>query len=140
MTTRIRLARGGKKKVPYYKVIVADSRSPRDGAFIELVGTYNPLLAKDDPKRFAVKTDRVEYWLDKGAVPSEVVAKFLCKLQIKGAERYKPVFIAKPKKVAEAPKEEVSKEETAVAETSVEEMSPVASGEESQADATKTDN
>ena len=77
MAVKIRLARGGAKKVPYYRVVVADARAPRDGDFIEKVGTYNPLLKKEDEGRVTFKKDRVEYWLGQGAQPTERVAKFI---------------------------------------------------------------
>ena len=74
---RIRLARGGAKKRPYYSLVVADSHSPRDGRFIEKVGAYNPLLKKDDPTRVTLKVERIRDWLTKGAQPSDRVARFL---------------------------------------------------------------
>jgi small subunit ribosomal protein S16 len=74
---KIRLARGGAKKRPYYSIVVADSHSPRDGRFIEKVGAYNPLLKKDDPQRLVVKAERVTEWLGKGAQPTDRVARFL---------------------------------------------------------------
>ena len=74
---RIRLARGGAKKRPYYQIVVADSRSPRDGRFIERVGSFNPLLRKDDPNRITLKSERIQEWLAKGAQPSDRVARFL---------------------------------------------------------------
>ena len=74
---RIRLARGGAKKRPYYSIVVADSHSPRDGRFIEKVGTYNPLLKKDDPTRVTLKVERIREWITKGAQPSDRVARFL---------------------------------------------------------------
>jgi small subunit ribosomal protein S16 len=74
---KIRLARGGAKKRPYYSIVVADSRSPRDGRFIEKVGTYNPLLAKDREDRITLKVERIQDWLAKGAQPSDRVARFL---------------------------------------------------------------
>ncbi len=77
MALRIRMARGGAKKRPYYRIVVADSRSPRDGRFIEKIGTYNPLLASDDPNRIKLDTERARHWLDHGATPSERVGKFL---------------------------------------------------------------
>ena len=77
MATSIRLARGGSKKRPYYKIVVADSRSPRDGRFIERIGSYNPLLAKDSPERVKLDTDRAKHWLSVGAQPSDRVARFL---------------------------------------------------------------
>jgi small subunit ribosomal protein S16 len=74
---RIRLARGGAKKRPYYSIVVADSHSPRDGRFIEKVGAYNPLLKKDDPTRVTLKVERIRDWLTKGAQPSDRIARFL---------------------------------------------------------------
>src|SRR5215210_6406535 len=74
---KIRLARGGAKKRPYYSIVVADSHSPRDGRFIEKVGTYNPLLAKDHADRLRVKSERVQEWIGKGAQPTDRVARLL---------------------------------------------------------------
>ncbi len=74
---RIRLTRGGTKKRPYYSIVIADSHSPRDGRFIEKVGTYNPLLKKDDPMRVTLKVESIKAWLAKGAQPSDRVARFL---------------------------------------------------------------
>jgi small subunit ribosomal protein S16 len=74
---KIRLARGGAKKRPYYSIVVADSHSARDGRFIEKVGAYNPLLKKDDPKRVVLKLESIEAWLKKGAQPTDRVARFL---------------------------------------------------------------
>ena len=74
---KIRLARGGAKKRPYYSIVVADSHSPRDGRFIEKVGAYNPLLKKDDPQRVVLKTERIQEWIGKGAQPTDRVARFL---------------------------------------------------------------
>ena len=77
MATSIRLSRGGSKKRPYYRIVVADSRAPRDGKFIERIGSYNPLLAKDDEKRVQLNEDRARHWLSVGAQPSDRVARFL---------------------------------------------------------------
>lgn len=74
---KIRLARGGAKKRPYYSIVVADSHSPRDGRFIEKVGAYNPLLKKDDPNRVTLKVERIQEWIGKGAQPTDRVARFL---------------------------------------------------------------
>ncbi|HLY79747.1 MAG TPA: 30S ribosomal protein S16 [Caulobacteraceae bacterium] len=74
---KIRLARGGAKKRPYYSIVVADSHSPRDGRFIEKVGAYNPLLKRDDPKRITLQSERIAEWLAKGAQPTDRVARFL---------------------------------------------------------------
>ncbi len=77
MALTIRLSRGGAKKRPYYRIVVADSRRARDGRFIERVGSYNPMLAKDSPERVKFDADRIKYWLGVGAKPSDRVAKFL---------------------------------------------------------------
>lgn len=77
MAISLRLSRGGSKKRPYYRIVVADARSPRDGKFIEKVGTYNPLLAKDDAKRIVLDGERITYWLGVGAQPTDRVARFL---------------------------------------------------------------
>ncbi|PPR60385.1 MAG: 30S ribosomal protein S16 [Alphaproteobacteria bacterium MarineAlpha4_Bin2] len=77
MSLKIRLARGGAKKRPFYRIVVADSRMPRDGRFIERVGTYNPMLPKEHPNRVELKTERIEHWLSVGARPSDRVARFL---------------------------------------------------------------
>ena len=74
---KIRLARGGAKKRPYYQIVVADSHSPRDGRFIEKVGSYNPQLKKDDPARVTLKVESIEAWIKKGAQPTDRVARFL---------------------------------------------------------------
>lgn len=75
--TKIRLARGGSKKRPYYYIVVAPATSPRDGRYIEQVGTYNPMLPKDDPERVRLKEDRCQHWLGVGAQPTDRVARFL---------------------------------------------------------------
>ncbi|MDR2857367.1 MAG: 30S ribosomal protein S16 [Novosphingobium sp.] len=83
MSVSLRLARGGSKKRPYYKVVVANSRSPRDGKYLEQVGTYNPLLAKGDENRVRLTENRVRYWLGVGAQPTDRVARMLDKAGIK---------------------------------------------------------
>jgi small subunit ribosomal protein S16 len=82
MAVALRLSRGGAKKRPYYRVVVSDSRSPRDGKYLEQVGTYNPLLAKDDENRVRLIEDRVRYWLSVGAQPTDRVARMLDKAGI----------------------------------------------------------
>ena len=77
MSLSMRLSRGGSKKRPYYKIVVADARAPRDGKFIERIGSYNPLLAKDDALRVTIDGERAKHWLDAGAQPSDRVARFL---------------------------------------------------------------
>jgi small subunit ribosomal protein S16 len=83
MSVSLRLSRGGSKKRPYYKVVVSNSRAPRDGKYLEQVGTYNPLLAKDDENRVRLVEDRVRYWLGVGAQPTDRVARMLDKAGIK---------------------------------------------------------
>ena len=77
MSLKIRLTRGGAKKRPYYRIVVADARAPRDGRFIEKVGAFNPLLKKDDPQRVTLKVERLQDWISKGAQPTDRVARFL---------------------------------------------------------------
>jgi small subunit ribosomal protein S16 len=79
MAVKIRLARGGRTHAPYYYIVVADSRCPRDGRFIEEVGTYNPLLNPDHPERVRLKLERISYWLSVGAQATDRVARFLDK-------------------------------------------------------------
>jgi small subunit ribosomal protein S16 len=76
MAVRIRLARHGAKKKPFYRIVVADSESPRDGRYLETVGTYNPLL---DPAEISVQQERVQYWLEQGAIPTDTVRSLLKK-------------------------------------------------------------
>lgn len=77
MALKLRLARGGAKKRPFYRIVVADSRSPRDGRFIEKLGYYDPLKPKDSEERLKFDTERVQYWLGQGARPTDRVARFL---------------------------------------------------------------
>jgi small subunit ribosomal protein S16 len=96
MALRIRLARGGVKKRPFYRVVVAENTAPRDGRFVERVGSYNPLLERSDPARLVVEVDRVKYWLSVGANASDRVSKLLAELKIIDA----PVIADTPKKSA----------------------------------------
>ncbi|QKX01538.1 30S ribosomal protein S16 [Wolbachia endosymbiont of Cruorifilaria tuberocauda] len=99
MAVKIRLARIGKKKRPFYRIIVADSRAPRNGRFIERIGQYDPMLAKDDRNRVMIKADRLEYWLDVGAQATERVLWLIKngfldleakkKVELKGTEKNK---------------------------------------------------
>ena len=77
MAVALRLSRGGAKKRPYYRIVVSDTRSPRDGKYLEQIGTYNPVLAKDDPARVKLDEDRARYWLGVGAQATDRVARFL---------------------------------------------------------------
>lgn len=77
MSVKLRLARGGAKKRPFYSIVAADPRSPRDGRFIERVGTYNPMVERDHPERLVLKEERVRHWLNQGALPTERVERLL---------------------------------------------------------------
>jgi small subunit ribosomal protein S16 len=76
MSVKIRLARHGAKKKPFYRIVIADSESPRDGRFLENVGTYNPLV---DPAKVSLKQERIKYWIDQGAIPTDTVKSLLKK-------------------------------------------------------------
>jgi len=102
---KIRLSRAGRKKEPFYHITIAQHTSPRDGKFIEKVGTYNPLL--EGEKRVNIKKDRVEHWLSVGAVPTDRVSVFLNDAGIKGAQKYKIKFT--PKKKGEGSKKKEDK-------------------------------
>ena len=137
MALKIRLSRGGAKKRPFYKIVVAEALSPRDGKFIERLGSYNPMVAKDHAERLVLDVERAKYWLSKGAQPTLRVAKMLSSDGIVKAPviRDQPIKSAPGKKrqereaeaaeklavPAEAPAEEVAKEEAPAAEASVEE-------------------
>lgn len=117
MAITIRLSRQGRKKLPYYAIVVADSRSARDGRFIEKVGSYNPLLNKDDAKRVVLNSDRIKHWLGQGAQTSERVGSFLGKagLIAMPAQRVS-IEKAKPKaKAVERAREKAEKAEARAA-------------------------
>lgn len=82
MALKIRLARGGSKKRPFYRVVVADAASPRDGRFVEKIGTYNPLLEQDNAERLVIDKARAEYWLSVGAQPTDRVTSFFVKIGV----------------------------------------------------------
>ena len=96
MSVRIRLSRGGSKKRPFYMVVAADQRAPRDGRFIERLGSYNPMLPREHADRFTVDVERVKYWLSKGAQPTERLEKLLSGLGLVEA----PALREQPKKSA----------------------------------------
>jgi small subunit ribosomal protein S16 len=154
MALSMRLSRGGSKKRPYYKIIVADARAPRDGKFIERIGSYNPQLPKDSPERMILDTERAKHWLAAGAQPSDRVARFLDIAGVKErkvksnltkgepGQKAKDRAEDKATKLAEAEEaaaaaaaapapepepevvEEVAAEETAPAEAAAEEVAP----------------
>ena len=122
MAMKIRLARGGSKKRPFYRIVAADSRMPRDGRFIEKLGTYNPLLPKDSEERVKMDAERVQYWLAQGAQPTDRVARMLEAAGMKEkAERNNPKKGTPGKKAQERAEEKAAKaaapaEEEAAAE------------------------
>ena len=138
MATTIRLARGGTKKRPFYRIVVTDSRSPRDGNFIEKLGTYNPLLAKDNQARIQYNAERIKHWIGTGAQVSETVARFL---RADGVITAKPTYVSKEKTAKLPPRAQARKdaEEKAAADAAAaaeaaatppaEEAAPAAEGE-----------
>ena len=117
MAVRIRLSRGGSKKRPFYRVVAADQRAPRDGRFIEKLGTYNPLLPQDHEQRLVINEERVKYWLSVGAQPTERLAKLFSNLGLVKA----PALREQPKKSApKAKAQERMKEKEAAAQAAAE--------------------
>ena len=98
MALKIRLARGGSKKRPFYRVVVADSRSPRDGRFIEKIGNYDPRLPKDSESRVNIDAEKAAAWIAKGAQPTDRVARFLSQIEVDGTPVYKWEASSNPKK------------------------------------------
>jgi small subunit ribosomal protein S16 len=96
MALKIRLARGGSKKRPFYRIVVAENTSPRDGKFVERIGSYNPFLEKTHPERVVLNAERIQHWLSVGAEPTERVALFLSNAGLTG----KVALAARPKKSA----------------------------------------
>jgi small subunit ribosomal protein S16 len=135
MSLKIRLARGGAKKRPFYRIVVADSRSPRDGRFIEIVGTYNPMLPKGDENRVALKTERIQHWQSVGAQPTDRVLRFLDAAGLaKRPARNNPQK-ALPGKKAQERLEAAKAAEEAAAAAAAEEASAEAPAEETAAEA-----
>ncbi len=118
MAMKIRLARGGSKKRPFYRIVATDSRMPRDGRFIEKLGTYNPLLAKDSEERVKMNVERIQYWLGEGAQPTDRVSRFLeAAGVIEKKERNNPKKAQPGKKAVERAEEKASKAADAAAES-----------------------
>lgn len=114
MAVRIRLSRGGSKKRPFYRIVAADQRAPRDGRFIEKLGTFNPLLPKDHAERLVVDAEKVKAWISKGAQPTERLQKLFATLGLCAA----PVIREQPKKSApKAKAQERMKEKAEIAAT-----------------------
>ncbi len=110
MSVAIRMSRQGAKKTPFYHIVVADSRSPRDGRFIEKVGTYNPMLEKGNEQRVRLNAERITHWLSVGAIPSDRVARFLGEAKLAPM----PKWNDSPKK--SAPKKKAQERAAAAAE------------------------
>ena len=127
---KLRLSRGGTKKRPVYKVVVADSRFARDGRFIEKVGFFNPLLPKDKKERVGLEAERIKYWLGQGAQPTTRVARILGENELMempaNGNNPKKAIPKKERKKEEAPKEEAPKAEAAPAAEAPKEEAPKA--------------
>ncbi|MGF9565792.1 30S ribosomal protein S16 [Neorhizobium sp. JUb45] len=116
MSLKIRLARGGSKKRPYYTIVLADARSPRDGRFLEKLGSWNPMLAKDNAARIELNAERIQHWIENGAQPTDRVLRFLADANIATREAKSNPVKAKPgKKAIERAAEKAQKIEDAKA-------------------------
>jgi len=130
MALRIRLSRGGAKKRPYYSIVVADSRSPRDGRFIERVGTYNPMLPREHAERLVIKDERVKHWLSQGAVPSDRVARFFSDAELMPPrERREQTKKSQPKAKAQERLREAEERRREAEEAAAAESAEAAGGE-----------
>jgi len=114
MALKIRLARGGAKKRPFYRIVVAEAAAPRDGRYVERVGTYNPMVPKDHEQRLTLNGERINFWMSKGAQPTERVHKMLASAGLMAA----PVLRDQPKK--SAPGKKRAEREAAAAEAAAE--------------------
>lgn len=137
MSLKIRLSRGGAKKRPFYRIVVADSRSPRDGRYIEKVGTFNPLLPKDSDDRIKLDTDRVKHWLSNGALPTDRVLRFLDAEGLMKREPRNNPEKAKPgkKRLEREEAKRAAEEEKAAAAAAEKEAAEQAAAEAESADA-----
>lgn len=131
MATKIRLARGGSKKRPYYRIVAADVRAPRDGRYIEKLGTFNPLLAKDHAERVVLVEDRIKYWLSEGAQPTDRVLRLLDEAGLAKREARNNPKKALPGKKAQERVEEKKQKEVDAAEAA--EAAKVAEAEAAEA-------
>ncbi len=145
MSVRIRLARGGTKKRPFYRIVATDKRSPRDGRFLEKLGSYNPLLPSDHPERVVLREERIREWLAKGALPSDRVCRFLDAAGItdntvkqRGTGKRAQEIAAKKAEAEAAAAEEAAKAAPAAEEAAPAEEAPAeeASAEEAPAEET----
>jgi small subunit ribosomal protein S16 len=133
MSLTIRLSRAGAKKRPFYRIVVADSRMARDGRFIERVGSYDPMLLRDNPDRVRLNTERIQHWLGVGAQPSDRVARFLGEASLAPMpERRETPKKSQPKKKAQERMKEAAEKAAAAAEAA---QAPAESAAEQQAPA-----
>ncbi|MEL7027003.1 MAG: 30S ribosomal protein S16 [Pseudomonadota bacterium] len=136
MAMKIRLARGGSKKRPFYSIVAADSRMPRDGRFIEKLGTYNPLLPKDSEERVKMNMERIEYWLGQGAQPSDRIQRMLeAAGKLEKKERNNPQKAEPGKKAQERAEEKAAKAADAEEAAKAAEEAPVEEAVEEEAPA-----
>ncbi len=141
MAMKIRLARGGSKKRPFYRIVAADSRMPRDGRFIEKLGTYNPLLPKDSEDRVKMDMERVQHWLNEGAQPTDRVSRFLEAAGVLEKKERSNMKKAEPGQKAKDRADEKAEKAAAAAEAAAapaEEVAP-AEAEEATADEATAD-
>lgn len=141
MALKIRLSRGGAKKRPFYRIVVADGRAPRDGRFIERLGTYDPLLPRDSEERVKFDAERVKFWLARGAQPTDRVARFFGQAEIiempkrNNPEKAKPKAKAQERLAAAAEAKAAAEAEAAApAEETPAEDAPAANGDEAAAE------
>jgi small subunit ribosomal protein S16 len=130
MAMKIRLARGGSKKRPFYRIVAADSRMPRDGRYIERLGTYDPLLPRDNENRVKMDVERVKHWLERGAEPTDRIARMLEAAGLRPAKER-----ANPKKGAPGEKAQKRAEERAAREQAAKEAASAPAGEAAEAPA-----
>ena len=146
MALKIRLSRGGSKKRPFYRVVVADARAPRDGRYIEKLGTYNPRLPKDSEERVNIDGEKAAEWIRKGAQPTERVARFLSQIEVDGKpivewkhgnnpKKGEPGTKAKERLEEKAEKEAARKEAEEEAKRAAEEAKNAPAEEEAPAEA-----
>jgi small subunit ribosomal protein S16 len=128
MSLRIRLSRGGAKKRPYYRIVVADSRMARDGRFIERIGSFNPMLAKDNPERLVVNAERVQHWLGVGAQPSDRMARMLSGLGMVAAPEVPEQSKKNQPKAKAQERLKAQAEAQAAAQAAAAEAAPAAAG------------
>jgi small subunit ribosomal protein S16 len=133
MAMKIRLARGGSKKRPFYRIVAADSRSPRDGRYIERLGTYDPLLPRDNENRVKMNVERVQHWLERGAEPTDRIARMLEATGLKPAKTRANPKKAEPGDKAKKRAEERAAREQAAKEAAAAPAEPATPAEAEQA-------